>query len=67
MVKNTGFVRGDDLADKPMVKITALGTYVPPRLLTNEDLEKMVDTSSQWIIERTGIRQRHLVDKGVAS
>lgn len=48
-------------------KITALGTYVPPRLLTNQDLEKMVDTTSQWIIERTGIRQRHLVDKGVAS
>jgi len=55
------------LSNKPGAKITALGTYVPPRLLTNEDLEKMVDTSSQWIIERTGIRQRHIVDKGVAS
>jgi 3-oxoacyl-[acyl-carrier-protein] synthase-3 len=48
-------------------KISALGTYVPPRLLTNEDLEKMVDTSHQWIIERTGIRERHMVDKGVAT
>ena len=48
-------------------KITALGTYVPPRLLTNADLEKMVETSDQWIQERTGIRQRHLVDKGVAT
>lgn len=48
-------------------KISALGTYVPPRLLTNADLEKMVDTSDQWIMERTGIRQRHLVDKGVAT
>ncbi len=48
-------------------KITALGTYVPPRLLTNADLEKMVDTSNDWILERTGIRQRHLVEKGVAS
>jgi len=48
-------------------KITALGTYVPPRLLTNADLEKMVDTNDQWIRERTGIRQRHLVDKGVAT
>ena len=35
-------------------KITALGTYVPPRLLTNADLEKMVDTSDDWIMERTG-------------
>ena len=49
------------------VKISALGTYVPPRLLTNADLEKMVDTNDQWIVERTGIRERHLVDKGVAT
>ena len=48
-------------------KISALGTYVPPRLLTNADLEKMVDTNSQWIEERTGIKQRHIVDKGVAT
>ncbi|MCU1307365.1 MAG: fabH [Acidobacteriaceae bacterium] len=48
-------------------KITALGTYVPPRLLTNDDLEKMVDTTNDWILERTGIRERHIVDKGVAS
>ena len=49
------------------VKISALGTYVPPRLLTNADLEKMVETSDQWITERTGIRERHIVDKGVAT
>jgi len=49
------------------VKISALGTYVPPRLLTNADLEKMVETSDQWITERTGIRERHVVDKGVAT
>ncbi|HEV8525754.1 MAG TPA: beta-ketoacyl-ACP synthase III [Terriglobales bacterium] len=48
-------------------KISALGTYVPPRLLTNQDLEKMVDTSNDWILERTGIRQRHIVDKGVGT
>ncbi len=48
-------------------KISALGTYVPPRLLTNADLEKMVQTTDQWIMERTGIRERHLVDKGVAT
>jgi 3-oxoacyl-[acyl-carrier-protein] synthase-3 len=49
------------------VKISALGAYVPPRLLTNADLEKMVDTNDQWIMERVGIRQRHIVDKGVAT
>jgi 3-oxoacyl-[acyl-carrier-protein] synthase III len=48
-------------------KISALGTYVPPRLLTNADLEKMVETDNQWILERTGIRERHIVDKGVAT
>jgi 3-oxoacyl-[acyl-carrier-protein] synthase-3 len=48
-------------------KITALGTYVPPRLLTNDDLEKLVETSNDWIVERTGIRERHVVDKGVAT
>jgi 3-oxoacyl-[acyl-carrier-protein] synthase-3 len=48
-------------------KISALGTYVPPRLLTNEDLEKMVDTNHDWIMERTGIRERHIADKGVAT
>ena len=48
-------------------KISALGTYVPPRLLTNADLEKMVETNDQWIQERTGIRRRHLVEKGVGT
>jgi 3-oxoacyl-[acyl-carrier-protein] synthase-3 len=49
------------------VKISALGTYVPPRLLTNADLEKMVETTDEWIMERVGIRERHLVDKGVGA
>ncbi len=49
------------------VKISALGTYVPPRLLTNADLEKLVDTNNEWIMERVGIRERHIVDKGVAT
>ena len=48
-------------------KITALGAYVPPRLLTNDDLEKLVETSNDWIVERTGIRERHIVDKGIAT
>jgi 3-oxoacyl-[acyl-carrier-protein] synthase-3 len=48
-------------------KISALGTYLPPRVLTNADLEKMVDTTNEWIMERVGIRERHIVDKGVAA
>jgi 3-oxoacyl-[acyl-carrier-protein] synthase III len=53
---------------KPVrAKISALGTYVPPRLLTNSDLEKIVDTSDEWIMSRVGIRERHIVDKGMAT
>jgi 3-oxoacyl-[acyl-carrier-protein] synthase-3 len=48
-------------------KISALGTYVPTRILTNADLEKMVDTNDKWIVERTGIRERHIVEKGQAT
>ena len=48
-------------------KITALGTYVPPRVMTNADFEKIVETSDEWIVSRTGIRERHVVDKGVAT
>jgi 3-oxoacyl-[acyl-carrier-protein] synthase III len=55
------------LSSLQRVKISALGTYVPRRVLTNADLEKMVDTNDQWIMERVGIRERHLVDPGVAS
>ncbi len=54
--------------NKPIrAKISALGTYVPPRLLTNSDLEQMVDTNNEWIMSRVGIRERHIVEKGVAS
>jgi 3-oxoacyl-[acyl-carrier-protein] synthase-3 len=53
---------------KPIrAKISALGTYVPPRLLTNADLERMVDTNNEWIMTRVGIRERHIAEKGVAS
>ncbi len=48
-------------------KITALGCYTPPRLLTNADLEKLVETSDEWILERTGIRERHIADPEVAT
>ena len=47
--------------------IRSLATYVPPRVLTNADLEKMVDTTDEWILQRTGIRERHIVDAGVAT
>ena len=49
------------------VTLRSLATYVPPRLLTNADLEKMVDTSDEWILQRTGIRERHVVEPGIAS
>ena len=48
-------------------KISGLATYVPPKLLTNNDLEKMVDTTDEWILQRTGIRERHIVEPGVAT
>src|SRR4051794_32240109 len=48
-------------------KITALGCYTPPRVLTNSDLEEMVQTTNQWILERTGISERHIADPGVAT
>ena len=48
-------------------KIASLAAYVPPRVLTNRDLEKMVETSEEWIMQRTGIRERHIVDPGVAT
>ncbi|MCQ4086304.1 ketoacyl-ACP synthase III [Saccharibacillus sp. JS10] len=41
-------------------RISALGTYVPERILTNHDLEKMVDTNDEWIVQRTGIRERRI-------
>ena len=49
------------------VHISGLATYVPPRVLTNADLEKLVDTTDEWILQRTGIRERHIVDPGVAT
>jgi 3-oxoacyl-[acyl-carrier-protein] synthase-3 len=44
----------------PIAAITGLGTAVPPRIVTNADFEEYLDTSDQWIVERTGIRQRHI-------
>ncbi len=47
--------------------ITAVGAYLPERRLTNADLEKLVDTSHEWIIERTGIQERRILERGKGS
>lgn len=49
------------------VKISGLSTYVPPRVLTNDDLEKLVETSNDWILQRTGIRERHIAEPGTGT
>ena len=51
----------------PKAKISALGCYAPPRVLTNHDLEKLVDTNDKWIMERTGIRERHIAAPEMAT
>jgi 3-oxoacyl-[acyl-carrier-protein] synthase III len=48
-------------------RISSLATYVPPRLLTNADLEKLVETTDEWILQRTGIKTRHIVEPGVGT
>ncbi len=49
------------------VGITGVGSFVPENIMTNNDLEKIVDTSNQWIIERTGIKERRIAKEGVSS
>lgn len=51
----------------PKVKITALGCYTPPNVLTNQDLEKLVETSDEWIMERVGIKERHIAGPEMAT
>ena len=48
-------------------RITGVGAYAPKRVLTNAELEKMVATSDEWIVQRTGIRQRHIADESEAT
>ena len=47
--------------------ITGIGSYLPDKVLTNYDLEKMVDTTNDWIIQRTGIKERRIVENGVTT
>jgi 3-oxoacyl-[acyl-carrier-protein] synthase-3 len=49
-----------NVANGAAVSITGMGAYAPERVLTNRDLEQMVETSDEWIIERTGIRERRI-------
>jgi 3-oxoacyl-[acyl-carrier-protein] synthase III len=53
---------------RPFAEVASIGVAVPPGVLTNHDLTKMLDTSDQWIVERTGIRERHIAkpDQSVA-
>ncbi len=49
------------------VRILGTGSYVPPKVVTNKDIEKLVDTSDDWITSRTGIKERHVVDDSMAA
>ena len=44
-------------------KIIGTGGYLPKKILTNKDLESIVDTTDEWILERTGIKQRHIAEE----
>lgn len=50
-----------------LVKIAGVAPVIPERILSNSDLEKLVETNDQWIVERTGIKTRHVVNPGVAT
>jgi len=49
------------------VAIVGTGSFVPEKIVTNQDLEKMVDTSDEWIRTRTGIKERRLINDGTAT
>lgn len=51
----------------PVAKISAVGRFTPSRVLTNDDLSKIVETNDAWIVERTGIRERRIADEGMAT
>jgi 3-oxoacyl-[acyl-carrier-protein] synthase-3 len=56
------------LADRPLTcYIAGTGSYAPPRILSNQDLERMVETSDEWITTRTGIKERRIADPGTAA
>ncbi|WP_312202830.1 beta-ketoacyl-ACP synthase 3, partial [Anaerospora hongkongensis] len=53
--------------EKKYAGIIGIGSYVPEKVITNADLEKTIDTSDSWIVERTGIRERRVVAEGQAT
>jgi len=55
------------MAKEKRIRLLGTGSYAPPRVLTNQDLEKMVDTSDEWIRTRTGISERRIAEEGMAS
>src|SRR5687768_10255973 len=57
----------DVVSEVVKVGISGTGSYVPERVLTNYDLEKLVDTSDEWIVQRTGIRERRIARPDEAS
>jgi 3-oxoacyl-[acyl-carrier-protein] synthase-3 len=58
---------GDAMPRRIAAKITGVSGYVPPRVMTNADLAKIVETDDAWIRQRTGMRERHVADKGVGT
>src|SRR5213594_535089 len=61
------FERKGRLLSLRRAKITAVSHYLPERRITNKDLENIIDTSDEWIVDRTGIRERRMVEKGQAT
>ncbi|RYZ63016.1 MAG: hypothetical protein EOP08_11620, partial [Proteobacteria bacterium] len=51
----------------PHARILGIGSFVPPQIRSNAELERMVETSDEWITERTGIRQRHIAPDGMVT
>ena len=52
------------MTQQVFARIAGTGSYLPEKVLTNEDLSKIVDTSDEWIAARTGIRERHIAAEG---
>src|SRR5206468_6398573 len=65
--RGRGARQGDRRIEVRPTTIASLATYVPPKVLTNADLEHIVDTTDEWIVQRTGIRERHIVEPGVGA
>ena len=56
--------KGGDLVTVMRSQVLGCGAYLPGKVLSNDDIAKLVDTSDEWVVERTGIRRRHVVSEG---